>query len=141
MYRVLSVGLLVVCVAVFAFLPAVVADDKPEAASFMGKIAKVDATKRQLTLTDVKAGKVEKTEKDKAATAAAAGNYQFDVAADAKITLDGSKADIKDLKEGYFAKITLAKGEKLTTSDTDKTLMTGKTDHVEAFTKAPPPEK
>jgi hypothetical protein len=133
MYRALSVGLLVGVVAAFAVLPALKADDKPEATSFMGKITKIDATKRLLNLTDVKTGKVEKTEK----TAAAAGNYQFEVTAEAKVTLDGTKADLKDLKEGYFARCWPAKGEKITTSDTDKTLMIGKTDHVEAFTKAP----
>jgi hypothetical protein len=143
MYRVLSVGLLVVCFSVFASLPALSADDKPDGTSFMGKVSKVDATKRQLTLTDVRPGTTDKPavpEKDKA-TAAAAGTYMFDISADAKITLDGSKADVKDLKEGYFAHVWLAKGEKITTSSTDKNTMTGKVDHVEAFTKAPAPPK
>jgi hypothetical protein len=139
MYRVLSVGLLVGAVAVVAVLPALKADDKPEATSFMGKVSKIDTTKRLLTLTDVRTAKVEKTEKaDKEKNAAAAANYQFEATADAKITLDGTKADLKDLKEGYFARVWPAKGEKITTSDTDKNLMVGKTDHVEAFTKAPP---
>ena len=48
MYRALSVGLLVGAVAVFAALPALKADDKPEATSFMGKISKIDTTKRTL---------------------------------------------------------------------------------------------
>ncbi len=134
MYRALSVGLLVGVVAAFAVLPALKADDKADPTSFMGKITKIDTTKRLVTLTDVQTGKVEKTEKT---AAAAAGNYQFEVTAEAKVTLDGTKADLKDLKEGYFARVWPAKGEKITTSDTDKNLMIGKSDHVEAFTKAP----
>jgi hypothetical protein len=137
MYRALSVGLMVGAVAAFAVLPALKADDKPEATSFMGKVTKIDTTKRLVTLTDVRTGKIEKTEKTAEKADPAVGNYQFEVAADAKITLDGSKADLKDLKEGYFARCWPAKGEKITTSDTDKKLMIGKTDHVEAFTKAP----
>src|ERR1700674_5632224 len=51
MHRVLSVGLLAVGVAVFAFLPALSADDKTDikdGTSFLGKISKIDTSKREL---------------------------------------------------------------------------------------------
>jgi hypothetical protein len=140
MVRFLSVGLLVSAVAVFGLLPAF-ADDIKDGVAHTGKIAKVDTTKREITLTEVKADKApaDKAPADKATADKGIGNYVFAVSADATITLDGSKADFKDLKEGLWAKCHCLPGEKATASDKDAGPM--KCDRVEAFTKAPAPTK
>jgi len=152
MKRVLSVGLVVVALVGFAFMPALVADDKgaKDTPTFNGKISKVDATKHELTLTDVKAiGAPEKpATADKATTAdkEKLATYTFDVADTAKITLDGKTCEFKDLKEGNFARVWTMKVEKTEKADKtekDKAAVVPnlKTDHIEAFTKEPPPAK
>jgi hypothetical protein len=131
MVRFLSVGLLVAAVAVFGLLPAF-ADDPKDGVAHTGKIAKVDSTKREITLTEVKTDKAAAADKG-------IGNYVFAVTADATITLDGSKADFKDLKEGLWAKCHALPGEKAAATDKDAGPM--KCGRVEAFTKAPAPTK
>jgi hypothetical protein len=137
MVRFLSVGMLVAAVAVIGLLPAFADDPKSkDGVIHTGKIGKVDAAKREITLTDVK---TDKAPADKATTAdKGPGTYVFAVSADATITLDGSKADFKDLKEGLWAKCHGLQGEKAA-SDKDAGPM--KCDRVEAFTKAPTPTK
>jgi hypothetical protein len=149
MKRVLSVGLVVLALVGFAFVPALVADDKgaKDTPTFSGKISKVDATKHELILTDVKAtGTTEKSATaDKSTTADKdkLASYTFDVAENAKITLDGKTCELKDLKEGTFARVWTMKAEKADKADKtekDKGLAVPhlKTDHIEAFTKEPP---
>ncbi|SRR5258708_7570121 len=149
MNRVLSIGLVIVAVAAFALVPALLADDKgaKDTTVFAGKVSKVDVTKHELTLTDVKAvlGATDKAadksttaDKDKGAL------YTFDVADNAKITLDGKTCELKDLKDGFFAHVWTMKAEKTEKSDKDKgaaALPRWKTDHIEAFTKEPPAAK
>jgi hypothetical protein len=159
MSRVLSVGVVVVAVAALAFVPALVADDKggkDTSATFMGKISKLDSTKHELTLSDVKAGGVsdKSTTTDKGTTAdkdkggtAAGGQYVFEVEKSATITLDGKTADFKDLREGLFARVHVDKSSTTDkgASEKDKggTAVNPrwKTNRIEAFTKEPPATK
>ncbi len=140
MVRFLSVGLLVAAVAVVGLLPEFADDPKIKdgAVIHTGKIAKVDTAKREVTLTEVKTDKAP-APADKAPADKGLGSYVFAVTADATITLDGSKADFKDLKEGLWAKCHGTPGDKGAASDKDAGPM--KCDRVEAFTKAPAPAK
>jgi hypothetical protein len=149
MNRVPSVCFVIVAVVAFASVPALLADDKgaKDTTVFAGKISKVDATKHELTLTDVKAplgapdkgaDKSTTADKDKGAL------YTFEVADKAKITLDGKSCELKDLKDGIFASVWTMKADKTDKTDKDKgaaALARWKTDHIEAFTKEPPAPK
>jgi hypothetical protein len=84
--RILALSVALVAVSL-AGLPLHAADDKV----YEGHIVKVNVAESQITLHFKGADKP----------------HTHDVAKDAKITLDGKKAKLEDLKEGFSAKFTM----------------------------------
>ena len=97
MYRVLSLCLVVLAVALFVAVPAGAADkDKADANTHMGKVVKVEGNKIVMVGKD---GKDEHT---------------HTLAPDAQITLDGKEAKLTDLKKDLFVRVTTKEGDKNT---------------------------
>jgi len=130
-------------VAVFGLV--VVAQDKDKdkggkdkGHSYSGKITKVDADKRMISVEGT--GKVEKdktADKDKGVKGG--GTWAFMVERGATVTLDGKKAELSDLKANQYARVQAAAGGDKDKVEKDKG---GKGGHmtatrVEAFTKQP----
>jgi hypothetical protein len=95
-----------------------------EARSYEGKVATVDAGKRELTLEGVKGRRGDKAAGE-AGEKGAGRKVLFQVVATVNITLDGRPAELRDLKEGMYAKVYTKKaggeptgvGEKAGTDD------------------------
>ncbi len=104
MYRVLSLCLVVLAVALFVAVPALAdnpkagaADkDKADANTHMGKVVKVEGNKLIMVGKD---GKDEHT---------------HTLAPDAQITLDGKEAKLTDLRKDLFVRVTTKEGDKNT---------------------------
>ena len=85
--RILSLGVATMALVALAGLPLRAADDKVHEAH----VVKVNAVEGNITLHFKGADKP----------------HTHDVAKDAKITLDGKKAKLEDLKEDFSAKVTM----------------------------------
>jgi hypothetical protein len=123
--RVLSVSLLaallaaLVCSAQEKGRPDRPARDKQTSIArvmYQGKIQLVDPDKRTVVLDDAlpygKTGKVRPhfRIKDRPAKAPAAQKLTFSLTRDARVTLDGRRAQLKELKAGQYARIRVVSG-------------------------------
>lgn len=126
-YRVMQRLLAVAAVALLAAVPALVAQDRgagdrpagqgrdadragtAHGNRFEGKIARVDAARHQIVLSDVHTGgdrnKSGTGDRTGAGAADRDANRTFDVAQNARITLDGKNAELRDLMTGMHVRV------------------------------------
>jgi hypothetical protein len=147
-YRMLSALLAALAVAAGA-----AADDRDAIRStYQGKIQLVDLDKRTLVLGDAflyrggSKGKVADRTKERGS----ARKLTFELERDARVTLDGHKAQLKDLKAGQYARVRVVSGRArldrggstvLTVDRKDTSPSVLKADRVEASTRMFPAEK
>jgi len=118
--------------------------------SYSGKITKVDAEKRMITLEGTGSGgtkdkadadKARVADKDKGGKSGSA--WTFMVERGATVTVDGKKSELRDLRSGQYARVqaggTGGGGKDKAEADKDKGTRTGNmtATRVEAFTKQP----
>jgi len=105
------------------------------ASALQGKITRVDADKRSIVLSEVKGGTggtgtgTNPGDKDKGTGTGDKGTgdkgqeMTLMVAENAQISVDGKKAELRELRPGYFARVSIRQGDKGTgtgTGDKDR---------------------
>jgi len=105
--------------------------------TYLGKVTKVDARGRALTM-ERNPPDQGGNDKDRGSDRRGAFLVAFTLSRAAEVTLDGKKADLDDLKTGHFVRI---HSPDRNNTDSGKDAQVHTADRVEAYTKEPSQDK